>query len=87
MIVPTIVSKKVVFFSVNPIIGRFLNDLLMFKRFPAETSCHIYPISLDLLFKVILEETPVAGSSRFHILDWSTNNFFLTTLLVVIFFC
>ena len=34
----------------------------------------------------MLEAAPAAGSSRFHILDLSTNNFFLAYLLIVIFF-
>ena len=36
-----------------------------------------HPNSMDLMLVFILEAAPAAGSSRFHILDLLTNNFFL----------
>ena len=85
MKVSTKFSKKVVFFSVIPIDARFLDYPLMFNKDSMCTSYHIYPSSMDLMLVFILEGAPAAGSSRFHILDLLTNNFFLAYLLIVIF--
>ena len=57
----------------------------MFNKDSTCTSYHIYPNSTDLNLVFILEATPAAGSSRFHSLDSSINNFFLATFLIVIF--
>ena len=84
MKVCTKLSKKVVFFSVIPIAARFLDDLFMFNKASTCTSNHIYPNSMDLIFLLMLEAlsggtiaVPVAGGSKFHILDMWTKNFFL----------
>ena len=57
----------------------------MFNKDSTGTSYHIYLNSMDLILVFILEAAPAAGSSWFHILDLSTNNFFLAILLIDIF--
>ena len=49
----------------------------MFNKDSTCSSYHIYPSSIGLILVFILEAATAAGSSRFHILDSSTNNFFL----------
>ena len=85
MMVSTKLYKKVVFFSVIPIAARFLEDPFLFNIFSTRISYHIYLIRLDLISKIMFEGAPAAGYSMFHILDSSTNNFFLAILLIVIF--
>ena len=65
----------------------------MFNKASTCTSYYIYLNSVDLTFVLMLEALsggtmalPVAGRSKFHILDSSTNNFFLAILLIVIIF-
>ena len=70
------------FFSVIHIAARFLEDIFMCYKDSTCISYHIYPKSMGLMLVFILE---APGSSRFHILDSLTNNFFLTILLIVIF--
>ena len=85
MKVSTTFSEKVIF-SVFPIAARFLEDPFMFNKDSTRTSYHIYLNSMDLILVFILEATPEAGSSRFHILGSLTNIFFVAILLTVIFY-
>ena len=73
MKVSTRFSKKVIFFELFPLL---LQDPVMFNKDSTCSSYHIYPNSISLILVFILEAAPAAGSSRFHILDWSTTNFF-----------
>ena len=86
MKVSTKFSEKVFFFSVIPIDARFLDDPLMFNKDSMCTSYHIYPNSMDLMLVFILEAARAAGSSRFNILDLSTNNFFSSYYYLLFFY-
>ena len=79
-------SLRKLLFSVIPIAARFLEDPLMFNKDSTGTSYHTYLNSMDRILVFISEAAPAAGSSWFHILDLSTNNFFLAILLIDIFF-